>query len=163
MYAAAVEQNGRNADGARTQYIEHVGVADVQCIIRDGIGALKRRLEELRIGLRAASLRRDDREIKERYQVMMAQNQAQAYPPVGDDTEGQLTLVERMQARQHVRVERIVARVVKGANCLLDAGVQLFRLVGETRTEHFGEVARPDAVDGGLIAPCPRLCLRHAT
>src|SRR5512146_2318894 len=107
MYAAAVEQNGRNPDGARAQHIEHIGAADVQGIVGDGVGALKRRLEELRIGFRAASLRRDDREVKEGYQVMMAQNQAQAYPPVGADTEGQATLVERMQARQHVGVERI--------------------------------------------------------
>src|SRR5689334_20202036 len=99
MHAAAVEQNGRNPDGARAQHVEHVGVADVQGIVGDGVGTLKRRLKELWIGFRATSLRRNDREIKEGYQVMMAQNQAQAHPPVGDDAESEATLVERVQAR----------------------------------------------------------------
>src|SRR2546421_6311955 len=100
---AAIKQDWRDADCASAKHIVDIRVADVQRIVGDGVGTLQCLLIELRRGFPETGSSGDDHAVKVLDEVEIAQNRAECYAPIGDDSQRVSVAAECLEGRYYIR------------------------------------------------------------
>src|SRR5258706_2504356 len=152
--ARAIQQHRRDAGGARTQHVEHVGVADVDGVVGDDVGTAQRRLEQRRIRLGQPHRGGDGGEVEVLDEVVVAQDQPQPDAPVGDDPQLEAALAQCREHGQRIWIERVALRLVEDGEGRTGALVHLAgRHARQARPNEMGEEADPGGLNGLLVAP----------